>query len=149
MTIFKCAGLVASIVMTMSFSWHTAWADEAAAPTENKSVETCFWLSQIEDFRSIDTRHVWVQGVGKDDQYLLTLFSSCTSLPFAETIALSTQPTERLCSNANEHLILLDQDVDNQSYVITTVEKVKSLEAARELTASRAKQEKKTSDVPE
>ncbi len=117
----------------------TARADEAAtnAPPAAADPKTCFWLSDIRDFRGLDTRHVWVRGPGQKRQYLLTLFSSCTSLPFAQTIALSTKPTQRLCSNANEFLILVDQGVGNRRCMITTVERVDSLAQARAIAKER------------
>jgi len=150
MKTFKLSHFTAGIVITLSLFLPAALA-EAANTTEadnNKtSTRTCFWLSQISDFRAIGNKHVWIKGVGNDDHYLLTLFSSCTGLRFAETVAFSTRPTQRLCNNANEHLILVDQGVANRSCIITTVERVENLNAARELVAERKAEKKQQEDA--
>ncbi len=149
MKISKLTLIVVGFAIVLAVGLQAALADTEEAATDVTSSKTCFWLSQINDFRSLDNRHVWLKGVGKDDQYLLTLFSSCTGLPFAQSIALSTRPTQRLCSNANEHLILIDQGVGNRRCMISNVERVENLDAARELVAKREEEKKQQADAQE
>lgn len=132
------------IALGVTLSSGSVWAEEDSANAEDGASEkTCFWLRNINDFRAIDNRHVWVRGPTRKNQYLLTLFQNCTGVRFTEHIALDTRPTNRLCSNGNEHLTVLDGSF-SQRCLISNVERVETIKQARELVQARkdAKEQK-------
>ena len=113
-----------------------AIADEQT-DTVDENGRTCFWLSNVTDWRAIDNRHVYVRGVGEKQRYLLTLMNYCQGIRFAETIALQTRPTSRLCDNGNERLTVIDHSSFNTSCLITDVERVADIDTAREIVEAR------------
>jgi hypothetical protein len=137
------AALGIALGAAISISSPTWAEDEMGKAAENKSMRTCFWLHSINDFRAIDNYHVWVRGVSRKEQYLLTLFQYCNGVRFTEHIALQTHPTNRLCSNGNEHLIMLDHNY-NRRCLISNIEPVGDIKEARELVNARkeAKEER-------
>ena len=139
-------GLALTIPMTVSAEEDTSQKNEAK---EN----TCFWISSIRDFRAIDNKHVYLRGAGKEQKFLATLFQRCTGVRWAETIALQSRPTSRICSKGNEYLHVFDQPGSSfpQRCLIDDIECVESLDAARALVEDRkrAKDEAEEKDVSE
>lgn len=55
----------------------------------------CFDIRQVRDWDALDNRHLYIE-VSAKKRYLLTLFSECRGIRFAQAIALSNQ-TGRVC----------------------------------------------------
>jgi len=75
------------------------WAGCASTDTtpEYSSSDDCFDIRQIRNWSVIDDDHVYLEELGNDN-YLLTLFSSCSGLKFTQAIALSNN-MGRMCPN--------------------------------------------------
>lgn len=135
------------IVLSVTLSSGNVWAeDDTTNAEENASERTCFWLRSINDFRAIDNYHVWVRGPTRKYQYLLTLFQYCGGVRFTEHIALDTRPTNRLCSNGNEHLTVLDHGYSRRC-LISNVERVATIKEARELVQARKEAKEQDDDA--
>ena len=132
---------LAGVGLAASLSFAALAADDSTddSMTADESGRTCFWLSSINDFRAIDNHHVYVRGVGKDERYLLTLMNYCNGIRFTETIALESRPTERLCSNGNEHLTVVDGGGLKQRCVISDVQPVADIDEARSIVEAKKK----------
>ena len=119
----------------------TASADEATPENKAEKENTCFWIDSIRDFRAIDNKHVYLRGAGKEQKFLATLFQRCHGVRWAETIALQSRPTSRICSRGNEYLHVFDQPGSTfpQRCLIDDIERVESLDAARALVEERKK----------
>ena len=138
-TWIACMAIVTGF--TVSLAWGATAQEEQAednkADITDESGRTCFWLRNITGWNSIDNRHVYVSGGGKRGRFLLTLFNYCYGIRFAEDIALNTRPTSRLCSNGNERLFVLNRSRRRQSCLISDVERVEDLKAAKLLVSDR------------
>jgi hypothetical protein len=66
--------------------------------TDSSADRTCFNIREIKNWSSIDNKHLYVEGIGSDNNYLFTMFSSCYGIRSAQVIALSNQMS-RICSN--------------------------------------------------
>ncbi len=66
--------------------------------TDSSADRTCFNIREIKNWNSIDNKHLYVEGIGSDNNYLFTMFSSCYGIRSAQVIALSNQMS-RICSN--------------------------------------------------
>jgi|GEM_PF-4575032 len=119
----------------------TASAEEETSQDKTTKENTCFWIDSIRDFRAIDNKHVYLRGAGKEQKFLATLFQRCYGVRWAETIALQSRPTSRICSRGNEYLHVFDQPGTTfpQRCLIDDIERVESLDAARALVEERKK----------
>ncbi len=120
-----------------------SFADEAerAAAEDGASDRICFWTRNIDDFRAIDNKHVYLDGVGKNEKFLATLFNHCHGIRFAEVIKLSSRPTSRVCDNGNEHIEIYESGFSfPQRCLIADIERVESLDQARAWVEERKKQ---------
>ena len=146
-TWIACMAIVAGFTVSLALgaAAQEEQAEDHKADNTDESGRTCFWLRNITGWNSIDNRHVYVSGGGKRGKFLLTLFNYCYGVRFAEDIALQTRPTSRLCSNGNERLFVLDHTRGRHSCLISDVERVENLKAARQLVSDRkaAKQKEK------
>ena len=143
MALRKLSALVFGLLVLTSVQ---AYAEEPqTSDADAKSEKTCFWLSSIDDFRAIDNRHVYLKGVGQKRKYLATLFSSCYGVRFTESIALSSRPTSRICSNSNDYLHVFDHGSSPiaRRCLISNIEPVESLDAARALVEERKEAKEK------
>jgi len=117
----------------------TASAEEETSQDKEVKENTCFWIDSIQDFRAIDNKHVYLRGAGKEQKFLATLFQRCYGVRWAETIALQSRPTSRICSRGNEYLQVIDRSRSTfpQRCLIDDIERVESLDAARDLVEER------------
>ena len=97
----------------------------------------CFDIRQVHSWYAIDNRHVYLKETGKS-QFLLTLFSNCRGLKFAEVIALSNQ-TGRVCSNDFGSIVYRDAG-SPVNCRIDGIERVESKEQAQALVKERQDQ---------
>ena len=147
--ILAIGGIGLALTLPLAASAEEASANEAE-PKEN----ICFWVSSVRDFRAIDNKHVYLKGTGKEQKFLATLFQHCHGVRWAETIALQSRPTSRICSNGNEHLQVFDHSRSSlpKRCLISDIERVESLDAAKALVAKRkadkkAQEEKDVSEL--
>ena len=96
--------------------------------------DDCFYIRQVNSWDAIDDRHIFVRA-SVSDQYLLTMFSSCQGIRFANAIALSNS-MGRICPNDFGEVTYRDGRM-RSSCQISDVERVASKEEAEALVSSR------------
>ncbi len=73
---------------------------------ERKSV--CLWVSNIDDWRRVDSRHLIVWAPNKRRPYLVELHGSCSGLLGNDTLAFKGR-TERICGLVGESVFVGDE----------------------------------------
>jgi hypothetical protein len=71
-----------------------AGAGVAAAPPAAE--RRCFWIRNVNNFRSIDNRTVYIRTSSRD-VFELTLFASCLGVDWAHTVALRSRSGSNIC----------------------------------------------------
>jgi len=110
-------------------------ANESAPDSASTAGDDCFHIRQINNWSALDKDHVYLEESG-NDQFLLTMFSACPGLKFAQAIALSNR-MGRVCPNDFGQITYRDGGV-RSSCRIDNVERVTSKEEAVALVESRA-----------
>jgi hypothetical protein len=108
----------------------------ATTDTASASSDDCFNIRQVNSWSAIDRDHVYLEERG-DDNYLLTLFSSCPGLKFTQVIALSNH-MGRMCPNDFGRITFRDAG-NVRSCRIDDVERVADKAAAIALVEARNK----------
>ena len=103
-------------------------------PPEESSRDDCFYIRNINGWDAIDRDHVYLKQ-GVNDHYLVTLFSSCPGLKFANAIALSNH-SGRMCPNDFGSITYRDAGMA-RTCRIDNVERVTSKDEAVALAESR------------
>ena len=96
--------------------------------------ETCFDARNVDSFSPLGWRFVYLRSTG-GEQYLLTLDSVYTSLPFATGIAVSSA-FGRVCSNTGAAITFTDSGRQVVCRIVR-VESVAGKEAAQKLVEGR------------
>lgn len=74
-----------------------AAAQPAAGPaTQPSAGRSCFWIRDIQNFRSVDNRTVYVR-VSRNDVFALELFSRCHGVDWARNVGLRVRSGNRVC----------------------------------------------------
>lgn len=126
---------IALVVSIFAGCASTASTESAESPP---SSDDCFHIREITGWDAIDKDHIYLKEVG-NDHYLLTMFSSCPGIKFANAIALSNH-MGRVCPNDFGRVTYRDGGM-RASCQIDDVERVASKEAAKEIVAARKSEE--------
>jgi len=105
---------------------------------ESASGNDCFNIRTVNNWSVIDKDHVYIEALGNDN-FLLTLFSSCQGLKFTQVIALSNH-MGRMCPNDFGRITYRDGGM-RSSCQIDNVERVADKEEAAALVEARAGEE--------
>jgi len=109
-------------------------ANDSAPDSASTAGDDCFQIRQINNWSAIDRKHIYLEEAG-NDQFLLTMFSACPGLQYAQVIGLSDR-MGRVCPNDFGRITYRDGGV-RTSCGIDNVERVESKEAAVALVESR------------
>ena len=105
---------------------------------EKASADDCFQIRRIDSWSSIDNTHILVRA-SRDEQYLLTLRSSCRGISRARGIALSNH-MGRLCPGDFGRVTFRSAGM-NERCRIENVERVQDKDEAEALVESRKSEE--------
>ncbi len=120
-------------IIMMSCVLIAGCASTESAP-DSTSGDDCFHIRQVNSWDAIDKKHIYLKE-GVSDHYLLTMFSSCQGIKFAQAIALSNH-MGRVCPNDFGRITYRDAGMQS-SCRIDNVERVASKEEAEALVKSR------------
>ena len=102
--------------------------------------EDCFRISQVRNWDAIDTKHIYIESISKDDRYLLTMFGPCPGIRFTQAIALSN-PTGRVCPSDFGKITYRDSGRALASCRIDDIERVGNKDEARAIVELRKQEE--------
>jgi hypothetical protein len=74
----------------------TAVAISPAARAQQPSSQRCFWARNVNGFRSIDNRTVYLRTSSRD-VFELTLFAPCLGVDWAHNISLRSRSSGNIC----------------------------------------------------
>jgi hypothetical protein len=74
----------------------TAAVISPAATAQQPSNQRCFWVRNVNSFRSIDNRTVYLRTSSRD-VFELTLFAPCLGVDWAHNIALRPRGSSNIC----------------------------------------------------
>jgi hypothetical protein len=131
--VVRRAMLSIGLISTAAFACTSA-QNTAAAGAREAGTEACFNVRNVDSFSPLHAKFVYLRLVG-GEQYLLTLDSVYTSLPFATGIKISNE-FSRVCSNTGARITFMDFSRPVFCCIIR-VEAVASKEAAKKLVQDR------------
>ena len=117
----------------LSFAFLAGCASTESAQG-SASGDDCFRIRQVNSWDAIDKKHIYLKE-GVNTHYLLTMFSSCPGVKYAQAIALSNH-MGRVCPNDFGRITYRDAGMTS-SCRIDNVERVASKEEAVALVESR------------
>ncbi len=78
---------------------------DQSVPDRLPRAERCLRVSDIQNWRVVDSRQLVVYGRRADDAWYVRLFTSCTDLNVSETVAFRARGTTLLCGDAGDEII--------------------------------------------
>ena len=78
----------------------------AAAAAPDAPARSCFWTRNVRDFRSIDSRIVYIR-VNAGDVWELKLFSTCVNVTWSRGVGLSSRGSSSVCEGTNNWLEII------------------------------------------
>lgn len=111
-----------------------ACASTDSAP-DSASGDECFRIRNVNSWDAIDDKHIYIKEA-VNDHYLLTMFSACHGIKFAQAIALSNT-MGRICPNDFGRITYRDGSM-RSSCRIDDVERVGNKDEAVSLVESRS-----------
>lgn len=122
------------LISAAAFACTSAQNTAPAVGARKAGTEACFNVRNVDSFSPLHAKFIYVRLVG-GEQYLLTLDSVYTSLPFATGIKMSSE-FSRVCSDTGARMTFMDFSQPVFCRIIR-VEAVASKEAAQELVEDR------------
>lgn len=96
----------------------------------------CLNIRTISSWSALDDRHLYIKGTGSANHFLLTMFTRCPGIRYAQALAFSNH-TSQLCSNNFGQVTYKDGGIPRNCR-IDDIERVNSRDEAKALAEARA-----------
>lgn len=96
----------------------------------------CFNIRTISSWSALNDKHLYVKGIGSANHFLLTMFTKCPGIRYAQALAFSNHSSQ-LCSNSFGDVTYKDGGIPRKCR-IDNIERVNSRDEAKELAEAAA-----------
>jgi hypothetical protein len=110
------------------------WSGMAGA--QESEDRECFSIRSISSWSALNDQHLDIKGVGSANHFLLTMFTRCPGIRYAQVLAFSNHSSQ-LCSNSFGDVAYKDGGIPRKCR-IDNIERVNSKDEAKDLAEAAA-----------